>query len=288
MLYIMGTARSGSTILEIMLSKGRGCFGAGEISSLVQDGFLENRQCSCGKNCRDCEVWGRAFEDLGAAEDDLSSWAAVQKEMDWHDGFFRQATGMVGREAGQAYGKWNRRLLEVLKAKTGSEIIVDSSKYAGRALALQRVVGADVRVICLTRSPEGLMTSFAKANKDEQRPKKPLAALFYYVVTLASLRLAVVLLGRKNVFHLKYEDLVTDPEKTLDAIGKWSDVDFAESLLRLKEGLEFEVGHVVTGNRLRKKEKVQFRGMDERKVRGGLRERTAVAIMNCWRVMLRF
>lgn len=284
----MGTARSGSTILEIILSKGRGCFGAGEISSLAQDGFLENRECSCGRHCRDCDVWGIVFDLMDAGENDLSLWASVQKQMDWHDGFFRQVAGLVSADAGLEYGKWNRRVLEVLSDATGASIIVDSSKYAGRALALQRLVGPDVKVICLTRSPEGLMTSFAKANKDEQRPKKPLSALLYYVVTLASLRLAIILLGRKNVLQLRYEELISDPAATLNRIGNWSGVDFSEPAQRLKDGLEFEVGHVITGNRLRKKEKVQFRGGDERKIRRGARERVVVAIMNVWRVMLLF
>ena len=39
----MGTARSGTTILEILLSYGRNTFGAGEITALIQDGFIENK-----------------------------------------------------------------------------------------------------------------------------------------------------------------------------------------------------------------------------------------------------
>ena len=69
---------------------------------------------------------------------------------------------------------------------TGAPVILDSSEYAGRALALSKIVQADVMVICLTRSPAGLMASFQKLNKDEQRPKGPFAAMLYYLVTLVA------------------------------------------------------------------------------------------------------
>ena len=86
-LYIMGTARSGSTILEILLSKGKGVFGAGELTSLIQDGFIENKQCSCGSSCADCDVWGRVSEILKLDKQELEEWAVLQKKWTGTMGF---------------------------------------------------------------------------------------------------------------------------------------------------------------------------------------------------------
>ena len=285
-LYVMGTARSGSTILEILLSKGAGCFGAGEITSLIQDGFVENKDCSCGNRCKNCPVWGKVLGAIGNV--DFHEWAAIQKKMDWHDGFLRQLSGMTSGQDEPLYRLRNQDLLRHVGEVTGASVVVDSSKYAGRALALKRMGDVDLKVICLTRSPEGLMTSFRKANRDEQRPKSPLAALLYYVITLFSLRTAVMLLGKENVFMLRYEDMVSDPRGTLADIVEWSGIDFSESMRMLEAGQAFEVGHVVTGNRLRKQEKVQFRGSDERRTLGTLQEKMAVAMMNGWKWILRF
>ena len=56
MIYIMGTARSGSTILEILLGKGKGVFGAGELAHLIADGFIKDADCSCDHPVSECIV----------------------------------------------------------------------------------------------------------------------------------------------------------------------------------------------------------------------------------------
>jgi len=286
-LYIMGTARSGSTILEILLSKGKGVFGAGELTSLIQDGFIENKQCSCGSSCADCDVWGRVSEILKLDKQELEEWAALQKKMDWHDGFLRQLFSMVSRKDTLSYRELNTRLLMVIKEVTGCNIILDSSKYAGRAIALARIVDADVRVICLTRSPAGLMASFQKPNKEEQRPKRPAAALLYYLVTLASLRIASALSGRR-VYRLSYEALLANPNRVLREIEAWSGVDLSDVRGQLNKEKPFPVGHLVTGNRLRKQGEVRFEPRMNNAAPAGLKAKAAVVVMNGWRWMLGF
>ncbi len=286
--YIMGTARSGSTILEILLSKGKGAFGPGELTSLIQDGFIENKECSCGELCADCVIWRKVQEHLKLDKQELEEWAVLQKKVDWHAGFIKQLFHLLPEKEMEWYRALNVRLLDAIHKAADCSVVLDSSKYAGRALALTRIVKADVKVICLTRSPAGLMASFQKSNRDEQRPKSTLAALLYYVVTLAALRLASLLLGRQQVYRLRYESLIADPQGVLQSIAQWIRIDLDEPRQILREHKSFNVGHLVTGNRLRKMGSVRFNPSRNGVVPGGFGTRLAVMLMNGWQWVLRF
>jgi|AntAceMinimDraft_9_1070365.scaffolds.fasta_scaffold06468_3 hypothetical protein len=287
LLYIMGTARSGSTVLEIMLAANPDVFGGGELTSLVQDGFLENKDCSCGRPCHSCGVWRKVIATLDMNEESLREWSALQKKIDWHDGFFRQLLGLVSHSDKRRYQEWNTKFLKTTQAVTGASVILDSSKYAGRALALSKIVQADVMVICLTRSPAGLMASFQKPNKDEQRPKGLFAAMLYYLVTLVSLRIASVLLGRR-VYPVRYESLLANPESTLRDIEAWSCIDLTKALQQLRAKEAFPIGHLVTGNRLRKQGEIRFEPELGDTMYIGLGAKAAVTVMNGCRWLLKF
>lgn len=284
--YIMGTARSGSTILEIMLSHGRGVFGAGEITSLIEDGFIENKPCSCGRACHDCEVWGRVLEKLDMNRAELEAWASLQHKVDWHDGLLRQLIGSLSQKDKARYKELNRRLLRAIAEVTGAATIVDSSKYAGRALALARIVEADVKVICLTRSPAGLMASFQKPNKEEQRPKGVLATTVYYMTVATLLRLATMILGRDKVLQVSYESFLEESQATLRTIELWAGIELSDIINKLEMREEFSVGHLVTGNRLRKKGAIRFNPRLSDSYRETFITRMAILVMHGWRRML--
>jgi len=256
-LYIMGTARSGSTVLEILLAHGERCLGVGELTAIVQDGFIENKPCSCGAPFNQCTFWGKVKEKLALSPEALQEWAELQHKVEWHTGFLRQCFGLLSACDWERYCEYNRKLLQALREISGAAIIVDSSKYAGRAFALSRMNGVDLRVICLTRSPEGLMASFQKPNKDEQRPKKPWAVFRYYVFVMISLRVALKRLGGRTA-RLRFEDLIADPVAAISEIGEKNEVIVGDVVGKLKRNETFEVGHLVTGNRLRKNKKIQF------------------------------
>lgn len=256
-LYIMGTARSGSTILEILLSHGEHCVGAGELTSIVQDGFIENKPCSCGSAFNECGFWSQVVAKMALTKKEVTEWARLQHKIEWHTGFLRQLLGLISGRDWKRYKDYNLRLLKALHDISGAAVIVDSSKYAGRALALSRMPEIDLSVICLTRSPEGLMTSFQKPNKEEQRPKKPWAVFRYYAFVMLSLRIAVVRLKDK-CFMLQYEDLIVNPGSKLEDISKVCGINLDSVNERIEHEESFQTGHLVTANRLRNKNRVQF------------------------------
>ena len=55
-IYISGIGRSGSTLLDIILSTSEKVFSVGEIFKYNQM-LRENIKCSCGKKVKDCSFW---------------------------------------------------------------------------------------------------------------------------------------------------------------------------------------------------------------------------------------
>ena len=56
-LFISGWGRSGSTLLDRMLSSSLGFFASGELREVWWRGVQENRQCGCGVGFNECPFW---------------------------------------------------------------------------------------------------------------------------------------------------------------------------------------------------------------------------------------
>ncbi|MCI5137306.1 MAG: hypothetical protein D3922_02555 [Candidatus Electrothrix sp. AR1] len=260
-------------------------FGAGELTFLPKDGFVDDAPCSCGCSVSRCQVWSQVKKRLDLSDKKYNKWCDLQKEVDWHTGFFKQLLHRVTRVDFNTYKEVNCKLLKFISEITGCRVVVDTSKYSGRALALHRILHGKVKVICLTRSPTGLMNSFQKKG-NEQASKTPLQTMVYYIGSLTLLRMACSRL-RGDIFYMRYEDLIADPLKSLEMVESWSGLDLTESKQRVEQKIPFEIGHVVTGNRLRKKGQVVF-------IRGSVNaattewEKILLLIMNGWKWLLRF
>ena len=57
-IYIMGTGRSGTTILEVLLGSQDKVVQAGEITHIFKDGIQRSIACACGSLAEKCPLWG--------------------------------------------------------------------------------------------------------------------------------------------------------------------------------------------------------------------------------------
>ena len=72
--YVGGIGRSGSTILDLLLSQSPEIFGVGQLAALH---LKSDDQCSCGEDVQHCEYWGIVLEQLG--EQGLAEWQDVHQ-----------------------------------------------------------------------------------------------------------------------------------------------------------------------------------------------------------------
>lgn len=286
-LYIMGTGRSGTTVLEILLTNNPGLAGIGEATHIFRDGFIDNDVCSCGERARSCPVWSEVAERCGWENGRVEELARLFHDVAWHSHF----PGLVVRDLSDIekdrYRLVNACLFIAASKLMASPVVVDSSKYAGRALELARLFPEHVRVICLTRSPAGLAEAFARPNTGEQEPKSLLKVMLYYLYTLACFRIVVWKLGPR-LLRVSYEEIMSEPVEALKRISRWSGHDLGHVIDSLRDNRWLDVGHMVTGNRLRKQGKIKFKPRKPITYRAGLLKQPVIWLMNRYRNILGF
>jgi len=287
-LYIMGTGRTGTTILEILLASNPGITGVGELKHIFRDGFLDNRLCACGKGTRDCDFWSRVLESTKWNLDNCADNRLVVETLESHGKFPLLWIGLASKRIVSRYKQIAEILFKAIGGFSGGSVIVDSSKYASRAMLLAELFPDKVRVLCITRSAAGILRAFQKKNEEEQRPKGLLAVVAYYVYVLMCMRLVRARL-KERCLSIRFEDLNRDPQTVLQNIEKWSGIPLALARTMIASAGWMEVGHIVTGNRLRKEGKVQFRpAITAAPVRGNVGERLITNVLESYRKILGF
>jgi hypothetical protein len=228
-IYIAGSGRSGSTLLERVLGQLPGFVNVGELIDLFRRVTQRGERCGCGETFTSCPFWvgvgERAFggweDDRLAAVQRLQGRVARQRHMPR-----LLAMRLAGRGFGAdvaAYGAIYASLYQAIAAQARAECVVDASKWPVQALALARA-GIDVRVVHLVRDVRGVAHSLGK--QQLARPHAPDRTEFMWrnaPAGAAARWLAcqgqAELLRRSGlpVTRVRYEDFVSQPARTVEA-----------------------------------------------------------------------
>ena len=145
---------------------------------------------------------------------------------------------------------------------TNDNIIIDSSKYAGRLYQLVRL-GFKVKVIYVVREPSMVVNSFSKKNL-EQPSKHWLKATIYYFFINLLCKITLFLL-RRDVFvtKIKYEDFISNPISILKQIDSEIELSLDNLINKLKTGERLIVGNLFDGNRIRLQNEIKIIPKDQ-------------------------
>lgn len=227
-LYIAGSGRSGSTLLERALGEIPGFVNVGELIDLYRRTAAHDELCGCGKAFADCTFWaavgGRAFggwegERLAAVHG-LQGRVARQRHMPRL--LAMRLAGRGFRSDVASYGDNYANLYRAIAAESGSACVVDASKWPVQALALARA-GLDVRVIHLVRDVRGVAYSLGKRHVARPHAVRETDVMSHYAPTVAAARWVAVqgqaeLLRRCGlpVARARYEEFVLRPRRTVE------------------------------------------------------------------------
>lgn len=267
-LYIMGSGRSGSTLLDTVLSDQPEMFGAGELGNLLSAMDVRHNYCACGVLSSGCPLWVEVRKEWSrAAKTDVAAeYPALRERIERIRNYPRHYGPSIDDAFLKRYLELTRALFEAIAGVSGAKTIVDSSKRPVRALALSRMDDVELRVIHLVRDVRGVAHSTGQ--RFESDPRRGLmtaltgtnpirAAASWMLVNTVANKIRARLGDRATL--VRYEDFVSEPVQTLQRLSAFTGLDFRSTTEKLERGGTFKAGHTIEGNRLRMYDRIEVR-----------------------------
>jgi hypothetical protein len=274
-LYIVGSGRSGSTLVELVLGQLRAFISVGELKYVWRKGLVRNRLCGCGEPFLACPFWKRVGEEA------FGGWSRVDGERLAR--LREQATrpaalapaplrDPASRAAAEEYGAALAAVYRAALAVAGARIVVDSSKALADALLVARLPEARASFLHLVRDSRGVAASWKRrvarpevvdgeAYLPVHRPE--VAAARWLVKNLAARAVGA---SDGTRLLLRYESFVRSPAESVRRVVRHVGEEAAEEELAFLSGdtLALEPTHSVSGNPLRFRRESLRLAVDER------------------------
>lgn len=263
-LLIVGSGRSGSTLLERALGEVPWVTGLGEMVHLWDRAVRDDELCACGRRFSGCDFWqsvgARAFGGWGRGDPTrlIAARHAVVRT--------RRLPALLSTHPSAPWREQRDRLVEATQAvlaaamaESGARLVVDSSKIPAYAALLGR---ADVDLHCLqvVRDPRGVAHSLAKTVARPEvtegtdlmhRTGAVESALWWsaFDVVGAALRAR----PGTSWSTVRYEDFVADPRSTVARVLDEAGHPATPADLAHVHGDRLQLGttHQVAGNPVR-------------------------------------
>jgi len=217
-IFILGMGHSGTTLTDIILGSHSQITSMGEMEKYGRYfAAPEKHRCTCGKRLVDCEYWNEVQRRIEAGAD---HWPVDLKTKNV---FFEKNVTTFLRTALNVCGKsW----------------ISDSSKNGARLERYQSSACFNVFTVYVIRDPRAVAFSWQK---------KYGLVNFFKILGKARQQFRRKVSGIKSMPHhyiLRYEDLVSDPEKEMRALMGRIGLQFERRQLRFWEAPR----HIFAGN----------------------------------------
>ena len=258
-LFIAGSGRNGSTLLERVVGQVPGVAGSGELRWFWNRGVLRGDRCGCGEPFAACEVWQRVVKELGpqrcepaAAEEASAVRRGVERT--------RNVPSLLRRrrapEGFARYAAQEAGVVRAVAAAHGVEVVIDSSSDPVRPLALARGGELDVAIVHLVRDSRAVAASWkrVRARKGQNAARDTMPTYSPGVSALKWIRAAVLVGAARRagipVLRLRYEHLVVDPAGSVRNALQLLGVEVTEADLAFVDGRTVDIAavHTVSGN----------------------------------------
>lgn len=209
-ILIGGYGRSGSTMLEIILSDFCGAVGVGEVKNSWERGFINGDPCSCGAAGDACPFWQAVLAEVrqktGLGIKDIN---ALRLQVERNRYFFaHRVLGLPRgryRRARQRYMDVLRVLYEAVWRVSGRKIIIDSSKDPAHIDLVAGIFPDKAVVLHLVRDPRAVV--FSRRYSRNALKKKRRDGLWSSSIQWVAINLFTARLRRAHPYVLiRYED----------------------------------------------------------------------------------
>lgn len=249
-IYIAGDGRSGSTLLELVISNESNTISIGEAYRFWKRYYEGDSNCGCGNQISNCEFWNAIHEELctiDGYEPDLI-WDQIQFLLKFKNRH-RIQKYLTGPEYNQLKIVVTKFYLKVYEL-TGVGNIIDGSKSTGWLRILNVLLPEKMEIIHLERNLEAVANSWRRkmqlpeySNKRVWMPQK---SIWLSVKTWLKIKYTMRFYRKKNNYtFLSYEDFVLNPEKFISYLRRRLKLDIDIT------NLGFPSNHSIGGNPMR-------------------------------------
>lgn len=271
-LYIGGSGRSGSTLVERLLGALPGVRNVGEVIPMWERGLLQGERCGCGVPLPQCSFWREVGNVAFGGWDafDVPKFLALKRSFDRNqhipkllavgDSGRRLVPGAGTRRAAREYASVYARLYRAVQQVSGCTVIVDASKHASLPFCLRTAPGIDLRVMHLVRDPRAVAYSWTRPLKrPEAEGAGSASPRFFPTVSPArsAIRWNIVNLGFDVLARtgaptrlVRYEDFLAAPLAEMRQLAEFAGVEPDLSFMT-DTGADLGPTHTAGGNPMR-------------------------------------
>jgi hypothetical protein len=258
-LFITGSGRSGSTVLQNILGQVDGVFAAGELRYIWEISFMNNRLCGCGVPFAGCPQWHAIVQTAFGGIDRVDASELYQLTESYR---LHQLPTMLlpGRERAvrrrlQPYLDALARLYDAIQRTTGCRWILDSSKNPAYGYVLTMLPNVRLTELHFVRDPRAVAYSWSK-----QKLFEPANGQLHYMPRYHPSRSAWQWVARNTAaetllrsratryLRLHYEEFARAPQETMQQVLQLIAMPEARLPFVGPNQVELAANHSVFGN----------------------------------------
>jgi hypothetical protein len=222
-IYIAGMTRSGTTIVDRVLSSVHGVASFCEIRYLWAAGFVRHFDCSCGQPFERCPFWRAFSQSSGIGGREAREILDLQNRVDRSRYFWAIRTGLMTpafRRDLDAYRSWMAHAYKHLALTAKTKTLIDSSKNPTTVAILADLSDINVHVIHVVRDLRAVIHSWRKKKYNPGADADmPQWSAWQTMATWSVQNLACQNLAKSCNYHLvRYEDFARAPQKTIASL----------------------------------------------------------------------
>ncbi len=267
-IFIGGSGRSGSTLLDRILGQIEGFFSLGEMYHIWERSFIENQLCGCGKPFRKCEFWNTVVQEAfgGFHKIDVYRVLRLQRSVARiryvpYLAFPRLRSKSFNSKLEEYIGILDH-LYKTIAKVSGCNVLIDSSKAPSHGFVLSEIPNMKLYVIHLVRDSRAVVYSWQrKKRRPEIYWKEAYMPRYGLIKANWEWELANLLTNwlkgkvKKNYRMIKYESLAETPKDTTMKILEWIGENSSNlTLFKNETNIILNVNHTVSGNPIRFKQ----------------------------------
>ena len=229
---LVGSERSGSTLLARLLGRQQGFIDVGELKNLAFAWHDPLWRCGCGQLWRQCSFWADVIARtpqlavLAEVDERGRSTLRQQTKLRRIFGLWRAARGTP---APASWASILESLYTEVAEVSGQRVMIDGSKAPGYGLLASQVADIDLYVLHLVREVRAVVFSWSRdrpsvsgAAREAMPPRSWVAtSLRWTAENVVAALLVRRALRPHRYLRLDYEELVEHPEATVATITRF-------------------------------------------------------------------